>query len=441
MSTLMPTSFEGWLAEVGNGLPGESVDWLQSERDSARDRVRQAGIPVRKQEAWRYTSVAGLLEQGFVQSAEPSTALPPQAFDQVLIPDLETHRVVMVNGRFERDLSQLGELPSGVRVEGLRDVLETDPDSAAGILTDICRNGANVFSALNTAGLDDGLVLLVDPGVALDRPIELIHLSVGREERRVFQPRHLISVGNGARVDMIERYLGIDESLYCTNTVVEIRLGNGAELDHQRIQLESSAAFHIAGLYLQQTADSRYRGVNLGLGARWARTDIRTALLESGAVCDLQGLYLAGDGQLIDYHLDVDHRAPGCTSVERFKGLVFGKGRAVFDGRVFVAKDAQKTDARMSNRNLLLSRGAEVNAKPQLEILADDVKCSHGTTVGQLDPDALFYLRARGIPLTQARRMLSMGFAGEILDQFTDQRLRETLAELVGARLELAPAD
>ncbi len=441
MSIQLPTSFEGWLAELGDGLSGADVDWLQAERDRARELVRKTGIPNRKQEAWRYTSVAGLLEQGFVQRTEPDIAVQPQALGPILIPGLESHRIVLVNGRYEPALSQSGELPPGVRAQGLRDMLQRDPGSVAGMLTDICRNGANVFSALNTAGLDDGLVLLVEPGVTLNRPIEVIHLSVGREDARVFQPRHLISIGDGARAEIIERYQSLDESLYCTNTVLEIRLGNGAALDHQRIQLESPAAFHIAGLYLQQTADSTYRGINLGLGARWARTDIHTTLLESGAVCDLQGLYLAGDGQLIDYHLDVDHQAPGCTSIEGFKGILTGKGRAVFDGRIFVAKGAQKTDARMSNRNLMLSRSAEIDTKPQLEILADDVKCSHGTTVGQLDSDALFYLRARGIPLAQAKRMLSMGFAGEILDRINDQRLRDRLTELVGERLEKAPAD
>ena len=186
---------------------------------------------------------------------------------------------------------------------------------------------------------------------------------------------------------------------------------------------------------------SRYQGINVGLGASWSRTDLSIRFSGEGAVCDLQGLYLAGDGQLIDYHLDVDHRLPNCTSRENFKGILYGKGRAVFDGRVLVAKEAQKTDAAMTNRNLILCEGAEVDTKPQLEINADDVKCSHGTTVGQIEPEQLFYLRSRGISLPVARRMLCLGFAGEVLAALEPEALRDQVAEEVGRLLEQAPLD
>jgi Fe-S cluster assembly protein SufD len=255
----------------------------------------------------------------------------------------------------------------------------------------------------------------------------------------VAQPRHVIALGDGARGALIERYVSLGRSIYCTNSVLEISLGADAVLEHQRVQDESPNAFHITGLYLSQGRGSAYRGVNLGLGSAWARTDLVVRFAGENAECDLQGLYLAGDQQLMDYHLDVDHRVPGCTSREGFKGILYGKGRAVFDGRVHVAKDAQKTDAAMSNRNLLLSEGAEVDAKPQLEINADDVKCSHGTTVGQIEPEMLFYLRSRGISAAIARRMLCIGFAGEILDRVKPQALRDQVTDLVGERLERAP--
>ena len=245
----------------------------------------------------------------------------------------------------------------------------------------------------------------------------------------------------GAQASLIERYVSLGEALYCTNSVLELSLGRDAVLKHQRIQTESANAFHIAGLYLSLGAGSRYQCVTVGLGAAWARTDLNVRFAGEHAECDLQGLYLAGDRQLMDFHLDVDHRLPQCSSRENFKGILYGKGRAVFDGRVYVAKDAQRTDAAMSNRNLLLSEGAEVDTKPQLEINADDVKCSHGTTVGQIEPEQLFYLRSRGLSAPLARRMLCLGFAGEILDCLTPDALRDQVAEQVGSRLELAPID
>jgi Fe-S cluster assembly protein SufD len=270
-------------------------------------------------------------------------------------------------------------------------------------------------------------------------PIELIHLSVGMDEPRVAQPRHLVALEAGAQATLIERYVSLGASLYCTNSMLELSLGRDAVLKHDRIQLESPNAFHITGLYLSQDANSRYQGINIGLGGAWARTDLFARFQGEHAECELQGLYLAGDQQLMDFHIDVDHAVPFCTSRETFKGILYGKGRAVFDGRVVVAKDAQKTDAAMSNKNLMLSENAEVDTKPQLEINADDVKCSHGTTVGQIEPEMLFYLRSRGISAPLARRMLCLGFAGEIIEALHAEALRDLVSEQVGQRLESAP--
>lgn len=415
------------------------LDWLETKRAAARAQVRDLGVPTSKQEAWRYTSLKRLLEQGFVPADEPITALQPEDIEDCLVPGLESHRVVLVNGRYLPGLSQLGELPPGVRIGGLQQILASDPDVLRDRVNGVAGDDQTLFAALNTAGLDDGVVILLERGVALSKPVELIHLSVGMDEPRVAQPRHILALEDGAQASLIERYLSLGHSLYCTNSVLEIALGRDAVLKHPRIQNESPGAFHITGLFLSLGRGSRYAGVNIGLGGSWARTELRVAFAGEHAECDLQGLYLAGDQQLVDYHLDVDHRLPHCTSRENFKGILYGKGRAVFDGRVYVAPDAQKTDAAMSNRNLLLSEGAEVDAKPQLEINADDVKCSHGTTVGQLEPEMLFYLRSRGIKASLARRMLCLGFAGEILDCLESEPLRERVADQVGHLLENAP--
>ena len=429
-------AFAGWLRDPSGGA---EADWLAAERSQAAERVRSQRVPTSKSEGWRYTGLRSLIEQGFVHVDEPVTALTPDDIEDLLVPGLDAHRAVLVNGRYSEPLSAHGDLPQGVRIGNLREMLAQDPGALEGVLTRVAGEGNHLFASLNTAAMDDGLVLLLEPGAVLERPIELIHLSVGMDEPRVAQPRHVIRLGDGARAQVIERYVSLGDALYCTNSVLEIALGRDAALRHTRVQQESPNAFHITGLYLSQEAGSRYQGVNLGLGGTWARTDLVTRFSGEHAECELQGLYLAGDKQLIDYHMDVRHGLPNCTSRERFRGILYGKGRAVFDGLVYVARDAQKTDAEMSNRNLILSPNAEIDTKPQLEIYADDVKCSHGTTVGQIDPEMLFYLRSRGISAALARRMLCIGFAGEIIDALGPEALRDYVTEQVGERLERAP--
>ena len=435
MSEDILTGFERWLA--GSVMPQTETwpDWLEFKRRDAREWVKTQRLPHSKDEAWRYTSLKGLIEQGFEPVGETLTALRPDDLDEILVPGLDSYRLILVNGRHVPELSVLGGLPEGVRIGGLRDLLRAEPDIPRAFLDETIGTSRAFFSALNTAGLDDGLVVQLGRGVVLERPIELIHLSVGLDAPRVAQPRNLVVLDAGAQTTLIERYLGLGQSVYCTNTVTEISLGRDAVLKHERVQMESPNAFHISGLYLVQDENSYYSGANIGMGARWARTDLNTRFRGRHAECVLRGLYLAGDQQLMDYHLDVDHAVGDCRSEENFKGILHGRGRAVFDGRVLVAKDAQKTDAAMSNRNLMLSEQAEIDTKPQLEIYADDVKCSHGTTVGQIEPEMLFYLRSRGIDAVQARRMLCLGFAGEIIDRLGAEAVREHVAEAVGQRL------
>ncbi|MGQ9658707.1 MAG: Fe-S cluster assembly protein SufD [Thermochromatium sp.] len=430
MNAPLPTGLEHWLPALEVG-----PDWLQERRCAARARLSAQPLPHSKQEAWRYTSLKGLLEQQFVAVDATLGAFQFEDLNAVLIPSFDAHRVVLVNGRFVPELSAPGGLPAGARLGGLRDWLERDPESLRGWLDATRGDSESFFALFNTAALDDGLVVWLEQGVVLERPIELIHLAVGDEVPRVAQPRHLIHLEAGAQATLVERYVSLDESLYCTNAVTEVALGRGAGLRHERLQMESCNAFHLTGFYLVQDAHSRYEGINVGLGARWARTELNARFRGEQAECILQGLYVAGDGQLLDYHLDVEHAVPHCRSEEVFKGLLTGQGRAVFDGRVLVAKDAQKSDATMSNHNLMLSEQAEIDTKPQLEIQADDVKCSHGTTVGQIEPEMLFYLRSRGIEAVQAQRMLCFGFAGEIIDRLGAEAVRAHVTEAVGRRL------
>lgn len=441
MSTLAesPSVFDGWLAGSADPLAGAALPWLRTARQHARRRVQALGLPSTKEEIWRYTGLRSLVEQSFVPVGDAIPALDARGLERCLIPGLDAYRMVLVNGRWAPGLSQLPERPTGVRAESLREILATDAGALEGRLNAVVSEGAHVFAALNTAGFDDGLVLLLDQGRVLDRPLELIHLSMPTEGPRVAQPRHLVVLGAGAQAALIERYLNLGPGPSCTNALVEVSLGADAQLQHYRVQTEGTEAYHLSGVYLRQDGGSRYQGVDLGLGAAWGRTDRVVRFAGPHAECDLKGLYLAGDRQLLDHHLDVAHSVPQCISRENYKGILYGRGRAVFDGRVVVALDAQKSDAHLTNKNLLLSREAEVDTKPQLEIRADDVKCSHGTTVGQIEPELLFYLRARGIPAPLARRMLCLGFAGEILDALGPEPLREHLTEQVGERLERAP--
>lgn len=433
----MEPALRGWLGESPRrqAEPG----WLGDMRAAAAARAEHQGVPTQKSEGWRYTGLRNLVDQGFQPQPEPIRALQPEDLEDLLIPALDSHRLVLVNGRFDPSLSQLEGLPEGVRLGSMMEAIAQDPDALQGLLGCIAGDGQHLFSSLNTAAFDDGLVLLVDAKVRLERPVELLHLSIGLDEPSVAQPRHLISLAEGAQAELIERHLSFGDSLYCNNAVIEIRLAKQARLHHVRLQQESPNAYHLSGLYLEQDAASRYSGVNIGLGGAWARTDLVARFLAPEADCELQGLYLAGDRQLIDYHMDVQHGVPGCASRENFKGILYGKGRAVFDGRVYVAVDAQQTNAAMSNRNLILSPSAEIDTKPQLEIYANDVKCSHGTTIGQLEPEMLFYLRSRGISASLARRMLCLGFAGEIIDAIDSEPVREQIAEAVGQRLEQSP--
>ena len=428
-------TLDEWLPDAPAEASGDEPEWLADLRRNARERLREAPLPDRHQETWRYSNPRPLLEQRFSAIGDTSPTIPSEQLYGLTVPGLDAWEVVLVNGRFDPGLSRLEGLPESVMVTGLRKLLADRPEWLAGHLNQVAGEGAHIFTTLNTAGMHDGCVIRLAEGVHLEKPLEIIQLSTKFEEPRLIQPRHLVLLEADAKATVVEHYLSPEPSLYCTNNLLEIDLAEDARLTHYRVQEESPNAFHVTGLYLTQGARSRYKAANLALGARWSRTDIKLAFCAPDAHCDIDGLYLADDNQLVDFHLDVEHGVPGCSSNQHFKGLLTGKGRAVLDGRIHVAKDAQKSEAHLKNANLLLSRSAEVDTKPQLEILADDVKCSHGATVGQLDPDALFYLCSRGIPKDEAKRMLCMGFAGEMVERFELEPLREYIESRVTERL------
>jgi len=418
--------------------PAGGPVWLEAQRSAAARRLAELGMPERRQEAWRYTSIEPLLGQPFDPAAEAESRPDLDQIRSLLLAETEGTRLVLLNGRHAPALSSLGRA-GAVSVGSLRDALREGSGERARLLGSLAGPGEHAFSALNTVLAQDGALIRIPEETAQEQPIELLHLSMPTLQPGVVQPRHLVLVEPRARARLVERFVALGEPLYFNNLVSEILLGDSAELEHERLQAESPHAFHLSVVHLAQAAGSRYRGVVAALGAAWSRTDLKVRFDGPGAECALDGLYLAGDGQLVDMHLDVHHAVPGCTSRQSFRGILDGRGRAVFDGRVRVERQAQKSDARLTNANLMLSRSAEIDTKPQLEIFADDVQCSHGTSVGQLDADALFYLRSRGLSLADARRMLCMGFAREVLDAFRVGGLRDRSEALLAHRLERGP--
>ena len=431
---ISPAQQRDWLQQLvaaQNGAAHHSAnnsannpEWTLDRSATLKEILMTLPVINRSLEAWRYTSIDALFQQAF----KSVHAVPKVAADHPLLqPVVDSYRMVLVNGHYVAGLSQQ-QLPAGVSFSGLSTALKNNPDG-------LIDHAEHVFTALNSALHRDGVLLHVAAGVVLDKPLEIIYLNQSADQALLIQPRNVIKLDAGAKATLVERFISSDQSVYFNNQLTDIVLADDASLEHYRLQDESRHAWHLSSLYLSLQARSFYRATSLALGGRWARTDYITEFQQAGAECELNGLYTVGDQQLIDFHLDTRHQVPNCTSRSHFKGLLYGKGRAVFDGRIYVAKDAQRSDAKLSNDNLLLTRDAEVDTKPQLEIYADDVQCSHGTTVGQLDAQQIFYMRSRGIDAAAARDILCLGFANTVLDtiqlpalhQYASQKLNETL--------------
>ena len=426
------------LVNQSHHLPGQHIEWLANTRDTAKKRIQSMNLPQRKQEAWRYTSIDRLVKHDFIYGDDAFYTLSDADIGDWIVANDASYRLVFANGRCIPRLCNVQGIPGNVTVGSLRASFTTDGELIQQYLSKQSSPASeDVFTALNDAHIDDGLFVHVPGNVVLDKPIEVLHLNYASISERLILPRHLVVIEPGAQATLIERFASHGSAAYFTNSVSEIFVGDNARLSHYRIQNESAQAHHLGRVNLLQGADSRYKAAHFTLGASWSRCDINVQFSGKGADCDLSGLYTVNDKQHADFHLNVIHNHAHCSSRENFRGIVAGNGRAVFDGRIVVEKYAQKTDAQLSNKNLLLSRDAEVNTKPQLEIYADDVKCSHGTTVGQIDPRQVFYLRSRGINETSARKMLCLGFAGEILEgielegvrSYVENRLQQSLFE------------
>jgi Fe-S cluster assembly protein SufD len=421
------------LIQDGRPSPNEP-HWLSEIRARAGEQVLAMPLPDRRHEAWRYTTLDFLRDTRFQAANDDFSALLPSDIEEFLLESEVRARFVFVNGRLAPALCHGLFQTEGVELRHLGDSLGEPSEALRGRMGRIA-DKQHVFAALNGALMSDGALIRIAAATQAPGPIEILHVTVGMEEPLISHPRHLVVVEEGASVDLVERYCALGDGDYFTNALIEVELGEHSHLRHMRSQEESAVARHLSDLQVRLAASARYKLATVALGAAWSRTDVGIRFAGEQASAALDGLLLARDRQLSDVHLDIFHDVPACTSRETFRGILDGKGRVVFDGHIRVAKDAQKTDAVLSNDNLMLSRAAEVDTKPQLEIYADDVKCSHGTTVGELDADMLFYLRSRGIPERQAIQMLCQGFAGEILARVSDAGLRRRREKALATRL------
>lgn len=416
-------------------LNGRSASEIHRLRRGAMDAFVQTGFPTSRDEAWRHTRVAPLLETSFApvpsdgRRGVTAEQIAPFRFDS-----LGGAQLVFVDGFYSPELSSHPDLPDGAQAGNLASILDTSPERVSGELARYAAYKTHAFAALNTAFFRDGAFVFVPRGVAVEAPIYLLFISTAKDKATVSHPRVLVLAEDGSQVTLVETYAGIGHGAYLTNAVTEIAAGDNAVVDHYKLELETPEAFHIGVMQMTQGRASNVSSHAISLGGRLVRNEARARLAGEGCESTVNGLYLLGDNQHVDNHTLLEHAEPNCSSHERYKGILTDASQAVFRGKIHVHPKAQKTDAYQSNQNLLLSEGARINTKPQLEIYADDVRCSHGATVGQIDEDALFYLRARGIGAKRARQVLLQAFASDILDRVKVEPVRQALVRRVNAK-------
>ncbi len=408
--------------------------WLQPVRQEAMERFGEVGFPTTRHEDWRFTNVAPLSRMPFTAPVAEGHGLGARRIEEVCLKGVAA-RMVFLNGVFDPRLSDLRALPAGVSLRPLTAAWASPSRALEEHLARHAEISRNAFVALNTAVFRDGAFIEIADGVALEKPLQILFVRSGKAEGTVTYPRVLVVAGREAKATVIESHVAFGGEAYFTNAVTELVIGENSSLEHLKLQEESEQAFHISTIQAEQARSSRFLSHSMSLGARLARHDINSIMAGEGAECTLNGLYQVGGTQHVDHHTRLDHAKQHCSSREYYRGILDGKSSGVFSGAIIVRKDAQKTDAIQSNKNLLLSDEATINTKPELQILADDVRCTHGATVGQLDSDAIFYLRARGIGLEAARHLLTRAFANDVIARFSFAPARERLEATLLARL------
>jgi len=411
--------------------------WIYPIRKAGIARFAELGFPTLRDEDWRFTNVAPIAKLPFEPLLDPTDhGLKAADLAQFNFMQIQATRLVFVDGFFAPSLSSSVSQAKGAYIGSLAAALGEEHSALEKHLTRYARTEKNTFTALNNAFFSDGAFIYLPEGTPLETPVHLLFVSTGRHRGATSFPRNLIVAEKNSRLTLIESYVGLQKSVYFTNAVTEFVLGDNAMVEHCKFQEECLTAFHMAALHATLGRSANFVSHSIAMGSQLSRNNIHTALDGPGVECVLNGLYLTRDQQLADHWMFVEHAQPHCNSHEYFNGILDGNSKGVFHGRIFVHQLAQKTDAKQTNKNLLLSDSATVDTKPQLEIYADDVKCTHGATVGQLNDEAIFYLRTRGVGSETARRMLIHAFAGEIIERVRFRRLRDELDSVVWDRLE-----
>ncbi len=409
------TQYQQVYDQARTSLPGKDLNWLTKLRDQAYESFATQGFPHRKVENWKYTNVNNLGQQAFTPAIAIGT-VNTELLATAQIPDLDCYQIVLVNGLFAEQYSQLSGLPAGIIITSLSNALTDHTEIVRTHLNKQLTYQGQPFAALNTMFLRDGVFCYFDNNSVLDKPLHIIHLATGDRQNVMSFPRHLIVAGEHSQATLIESYHGDKDQLYFNDCLTEIHLHDHSQLTHYSLIEASQAAYHIAALHAWQQQHSRLQAYNFALSGKLIRNDTRAYLIGTHTQCHFNGFYRVRSDQHIDNHLLTDHQQPHGTSTQTYKGILDGNGHGVFNGTVIVAEDAQKSKTQQLNKNLLLSPTAQINTKPELQIFADDVQCTHGATVGQLDDKALFYLRSRGISEAMARRILNYAFMSDIID-------------------------
>lgn len=409
--------------------------WVHDIRKAAIARFLKLGFPTTHNEDWRFTSVAPIAKIPFRLSGYQPNGVTGKMLERFTYGNWASDSLVFLNGHFSQELSSPRRLSRRAELGNLATALRNDPSGLEAHLGRYASYEDHPFVALNTAFISDGAFVYIPKDTVVEDPIHLLFIAASKGQSKVSHPRNLIVVGANTQVKIIESYVGLDNEVYFTNAVTEIVAGENTVIDHYKLQRESVRAFHIATLQIQQARSTSFSTCSISMGGALVRNDVNTVLDGEGCESFLNGLYLVAGQQHVDNHTKIDHAKPHCSSRELYKGILDEKARGVFNGRIIVRPGAQKTDSKQTNKNLLLSEEALVNTNPQLEIYADDVKCTHGATIGQLSADVLFYLRSRGINLETARNLLTYAFASDITSRIKIEPIREALENILFARL------
>lgn len=415
-------------------LNGESQSGLHQLRREAMGKLSDSGFPTTRHEEWKFTNITPITKIDFKPVFSSDAEGIPA--DQVRQFSFGTHhQLVFIDGHFSIELSTIGTLPKGVFCGSLAAAVEVSGDRVRQYLCRQVKIDETPFVSLNTAFLNDGAFIHIPDGVVLEESIHLLFIASGRGQVLI-APRNLIVLGKRSKASVVESYVSLKDSQYLTDAVTEIVVGDEAVVEHDKLQKESSDAFHVAMIHARLAAKTTFTSNSIAIGGAIVRNNVTAIMDAEGSECTLNGLSLGTASQIIDNHTTIDHAKPHCSSHELYKSILDGRSRGVFNGKIFVRPQAQKTDAKQTNKTLLLSDEATIDTKPQLEIFADDVKCTHGATVGQLDADQVFYLRSRGIDETTARDILTFAFASDVVSRVHVAPLRSQLEALIHDRLD-----